>query len=398
MRFCLFLTDDYLFILNKSLILKGNQQKSIYMLNKIGLFRVSIAFIAVLGLSSCGDDEVEKKVDTVQQQLDKEEEEAKKRLEEEEAAKKLAEEEAAKKLAEEEAAKKLAEEEAKKLEEEAKRLEDLKNLKDETNPEIPSFIAFQDDTPSDKKWVKYNAMSDEFDRWDSAKWFKSLWNYGVPVNMKAENSGVTEGNLWIKATLGTGDRWFHTSRVQSRAQIKFPMYTECRIKTAHISAYNTFWLNNGDINNRDEIDIIENNSKPTYKGRRGSFNYEEYPWQMSSQYFIVKNGVTERAKGNFSNKNLSEGNPLRGVRWNEAYHIVGAWWKDKNTVQYYLDGEPAGSITTRQDFTIKQSLIWDLWTENSDWVGGNAIQSDLSDDSINTMKVDWVRTWKLEDK
>jgi hypothetical protein len=261
------------------------------------------------------------------------------------------------------------------------------------NPDFPTFTSIDNTTPDDKQWVKVANLSDDFDTWNSSKWFKPLWNYGEPVQMKAGNSGVSDGNLWIKATLNSGsNRWFETSRVQSNAQIKYPMYTESRIKTAHISAYNTFWMNNGDINNRDEIDIIENNSKP-------SCNCEpKFPWQMNSQYFHVVNGDTRRAKGNFDNRSLSDANPLKGVKWNEEYHIVGVWWKDATHIQFYLDGEPAGSVVSERDFTRNLNLIWDLWTIDENWAGGIASQSDLSDNSINTMKIDWVRTWKLEDK
>ena len=250
--------------------------------------------------------------------------------------------------------------------------------------------------PLGKKWKKIETLSDEFNKdFDEKKWFKPLWNYGKPVNMKAKNSGVSNGYLWIKATndttKGDNERWFETSRVQSRAKIKFPMYTECKMITAHISAYNTFWLNNGDINNRDEIDIVENNSRPSCDCQ------PDFPWQMNSQYFIAKNGKTERNKGNFDNRNLPNNNPLKGVRWNEDYHTVGAWWIDKNTVQFYLDGHPAGKVVSIQDFTREQHLIWDLWTEEANFLGGLAKRNHLNDNKINTMKVDWVHTYELVD-
>ncbi|WP_228710796.1 LamG domain-containing protein [Saccharobesus litoralis] len=264
---------------------------------------------------------------------------------------------------------------------------------DAANASNPSFTSFNDTTPTGMKWQKVDELSDEFTAWDNNKWVKTNWNYGnTPVNMLNKNSGVSDGNLWIKATLddsGT-DQWFETSRVRSRAKIKFPMYTESRIKTAHISAYNTFWLNNGNIDDRDEIDIIENNSNPST-----DYNNPDYPWQMHSQYFVVKNGVTERNKGNFDNRNLSDGNKLKGVKWNEAYHVYGAWWKDEHNVQFYLNGEPAGSIKTKQPFTLEQHLIWDLWTQDSSWVGGLPAKADLKDETRNTMKIDWVRTWRL---
>ncbi|WP_158969544.1 beta-agarase [Paraglaciecola sp. L3A3] len=261
------------------------------------------------------------------------------------------------------------------------------------DPNQPSFTSFNDQTPKGMVWQKVARLSDEFDHWDAKKWTKTNWNYGnTPVNMLDKNSGVSDSNLWIKATLNdkSEDRWFETSRVRSIAKIKFPMYTESRIKTAHISAYNTFWLNNGNVNNRDEIDIIENNSNPS----RDYVN-EDYPWQMSSQYFVVKNGQTERAKGNFDNRNLSAANTLKGVKWNDEYHVVGAWWKDAHNVQFYLNGESAGSIKTKKLFTLELHLIWDLWTQDSSWVGGLPKKTDLLDDSINTMKIDWVRTWRL---
>ncbi len=255
---------------------------------------------------------------------------------------------------------------------------------------ITSLVA-QPKPPQGYIWQSVPELSDEFDKWDDKKWFKPLWNYGVPVKMVAQNSGVSKGKLWIKATLGRDrKRWFETSRVQSKAQIKYPMYTESRIRTAHISAYNTFWMNNGNADNRDEIDIIENNSKPSCKCQ------PDYPWQMSSQYFITVNKNNERSKGNFDNRKLSSKNPLKGVKWNQAFHTVGAWWIDKNNVQFYLDGEPAGKVKTRRNFSRDLNLIWDLWTKDVPWLGGLAEKSDLKNNKINTMYVDWVHTYKLK--
>ncbi len=265
----------------------------------------------------------------------------------------------------------------------------------------PSFVSIDDKAPEGMKWVKVEKLSDEFNgTFDTDKWVKTFWNYGnTPVFMQEENSGVSNGNLWIKATLNEerGDQWFETSRVRSKNAIRFPMYTECSVKAANISAFTTFWLNNGNSVTRDEIDIIENNPKPSIKENVGEFTILDYPWQMNSQFFIVKDSDEERNKGNFDNRRLSDKNPLKGVKWNEAYHIVGAWWKDENTVQFYLDGEPAGKVTAKEKkFTLKQFIIWDLWTQDTPWVGGEAIKSDLLDNSMNTMKVDWVRTWKLK--
>ncbi|QEY14919.1 agarase [Cellvibrio sp. KY-GH-1] len=253
-------------------------------------------------------------------------------------------------------------------------------------------IFAQPTPPAGKMWQKQSNLSDDFNSgFDTSKWQKPLWNYGEPVNMVAENSGVSNGNLWIKGTLGTGARWFNGSRVMSNAQIKYPYYTEARIKSANISAYSTFWLNNGDINNRDEIDIIENNPNPSCNCQ------PNFPWQMNSQYFHVVNGDTQRAHGNFDNRNLPDGAPGKGVRWNEAYFTFGVWQKDARNIQFYLNGYPAGSVVSARDFTRDMNIIWDLWTADFSWLGGLAVQSQLNDVSMNTMYVDWINTYKLVD-
>ncbi|KAA5823713.1 hypothetical protein FPF71_13550 [Algibacter amylolyticus] len=287
--------------------------------------------------------------------------------------------------------------------------EDFNNI----DPAQPSFTSIDNTTPDGKKWVKLESMSDEFDAWDGNKWFKSTWNYGVPVFMTsaATNSGVTDGNLWIKATLNESNpenRWFQTARIHSKAETSYPMYTEARIKAAHISAYNTYWLNNGDINNRDEIDIIENNSKPSCFGCSQA---TDFPNQMNSQYFHAdssKSPVTIRDEDNYNRSGLSDTNPLKNVKWNEDYHTFGVWWKDAKHIQFYLNGEPAGSVEVGEDrsgqtytdrvFTRDLEIIFDLWTNEAVWVGGLPPKSDLGDNTINTMKIDWVRTWKLEDE
>ena len=288
-------------------------------------------------------------------------------------------------------------------------IEDFNNI----DPTQPSFTSIENTTPDGKKWVKLESMSDEFESWDSNKWFKSTWHYGVPVFMTSasSNSGVTDGNLWIKATLNETnpeERWFQTARIHSKAETSYPMYTEARIKAAHISAYNTYWLNNGDINNRDEIDIIENNSKPSC----GSCSEAtDYPNQMNSQYFHAdsnKSPVTIRNKDNFNRSGLSDTNPLKNVKWNEDYHTFGVWWKDSTHIQFYLNGEPAGNVVVGEDrsgttytgreFTRDLQIIFDLWTNEATWLGGLPPKVDLTNDAINTMRIDWVRTWKLENE
>ena len=132
---------------------------------------------------------------------------------------------------------------------------------------------------------------------------------------------------------------------------------------------------------------------------------------MNSQYFQADANETPqtiRNYGNFLRSGLSDTNPLKNKGWNEEYHIYGVWWKDEKNIQFYLDGEPAGSVVVGEDrsgqtysnriFTRDLEIIFDVWTSQDGWLGGLPPKPDLGDDSKNTMRIDWVRTWKLEDK
>ncbi|MDO6738841.1 T9SS type A sorting domain-containing protein [Wenyingzhuangia sp. 2_MG-2023] len=261
---------------------------------------------------------------------------------------------------------------------------------------VPTFGSGLDPKPSGKVWVKEDGLTDEFNvnGLDTSKWSKSTWNYDVPVEMVADNtnSGVWGGYLWIRATLDQGaERWFRTARIMSKEQISYPMYTESRIKASSISAFNTFWLNNGDSNNRDEIDVIENNAAPTCDCK------PDYPWLMKSHYWQARNGTEYDEASDFDNRNLPAGTPGKGVKWDADYHVFGVYWKDARNMDFYLNGVKVGSLVSDFDYTRDLNILWDLWAKDANWIGGLPAQSDLNNNAINTMYVDWVRTWTLAD-
>ncbi len=273
---------------------------------------------------------------------------------------------------------------------------------------IQSFA--QPTPPEGQTWEIVESMTDEFngDSIDRGKWFNSDWPYeNTPsvMSLGPENSFIEDGKLCIRATLRDHPKeWFQSARIHSTTKISYPMYTECSMLTSEISAYNTFWLNNGDGMDRDEIDVVENNSHPSCGCQ------PDFPTKMNSQYFQVDQNLDPkiaRNHSNFNSNNLSDDNPLKGVPWNEAYHTVGVWWKDAQNIQFYLDGEPAGSVRVGEQrfnapfiegrmFTRDLQLIWDMWTADQPWLGGLPQQSQLNDNTINTMRVDWVHTYKLK--
>ena len=99
-----------------------------------------------------------------------------------------------------------------------------------------------------------------------------MWDYGnTPVHMVKENAYVENGNLIIAATKNpdeTSAQWMLSSRVASRGyRVKYPMYTECKMKANSISSYSTYWLNNGNESGRDEVDMCESNANPSWPGK-----------------------------------------------------------------------------------------------------------------------------------
>lgn len=241
------------------------------------------------------------------------------------------------------------------------------------------------------EWQKVEALSDEFKKLDTEKWNYSLWNYPPPNVMKKSQVFVKAGKLNIKAQINEDSvRWMKTGRIMSKNKISFPMYTECRMKTAGFSAYNTFWLNNGDAQNRNEIDICENNANPS--NRNVAHGIEEKPYLMQSNIHHAVDGVNKTNPKFASTKLLSPKNKNRGKKTNETFHTYGLYWEDERNCHFYLDGEYVGSSLSPRKFTRELHIFFGLWTNKWD---GFPEKIDLMDDKNNTMYVDWIYTYKL---
>ncbi len=255
-----------------------------------------------------------------------------------------------------------------------------------------STAAFaQPEAPKEMRWEKIEALTDDFDTLDPQKWDYSLWNYAEPNIMMKSQAFVEDGKLCIKAELNDDSvRWMKTCRIMSRAQVEYPMYTECSMRSASISGYNTYWLNNGNSNDRDEIDICENNAAPS--NPNVPHGVENKPYLMQSNMHQARGGHNMPQPSYADTRLLSSKNKLQGKRTDEAFHTFGLYWADERNCHYYMDGEYVGSILSPRTFERKLNILFDLWTNRWD---GFANKEDLKDDSKNTMYVDWVKTYKL---
>lgn len=252
-------------------------------------------------------------------------------------------------------------------------------------------ISAQPSAPKGYKWVVVEALTDEFNEFDTSKWQYSLWNYTPPNEMMESQAYVKNGKLCIKAENHTDSiRWMKTSRIMSKAQISFPMYTECKMKAADISAYNTFWLNNGDSENRNEIDICENNANPT--NPKTKHGVKAFPYIMQSNIHHAVDGENLTSPSYASTKLLTDKNKNKDKNFNETYHTLGLYWENDQNCHWYLDSEYVGFSVAKRKFTRELNIIFDLWSNTWD---GFPTKESLDDATKNTMYVDWVHTFKL---
>lgn len=260
-------------------------------------------------------------------------------------------------------------------------------------------------TPTGKKWVKAEDMSDEFNNTDgilnTSKWQKTNatgW-IGRPPGLFIDDAiTISEGNLRITnsklpaTVVKNGLNFTHGGGLVASKKGIVNGYFECRMKATKTFMSSTFWL----INNQNagtgcdkrttELDITENVGV-----------------NSGNQTWI--DGMINKMNSNLHSRNVSctttpvgskgNGAALTGKAY-EDYHVYGAWWKSKSEVVFYLDGKYAYTITPPADFDLPMYLR--MVNETYDW---NPVPTDggmTGTFDERTTKYDWVRTWTLEDK
>ena len=246
--------------------------------------------------------------------------------------------------------------------------------------------------PQGFKWELEKELSDEFNQGtlDTEKWNDSHpgWRGRTPSHFKRENVSVADGMLQLKSTSMVdskdevkdtiNDAWINSAAVSSKKRIAQPgWYYETRMKASNISMTSSFWFRMGDYS---EIDVIEHIGNPTNPDRLlVDYNY----------------GCNSHVYGSKKDQGFSIGDrftmPTRGA---DEFHVYGLWWKDPNTLLFYHNGVLVMQVTPAVPFEENLHMIWD--TEAFKWQGYPTIES-LKDDTKNTMYVDYVRTYKLEE-
>ena len=256
-------------------------------------------------------------------------------------------------------------------------------------------------TPSGKKWIKVENLSDEFNAntLDTQKWASrvSTWIGRAPAMFKDEAISLKEGNLLITnymldaAETVNGTTYTHAGGLIRSLQAATPgMYFECRMKANKTFMSSTFWL----INNRNdgtgcdkrttELDIQECVGEITTTASWAS----TFDRGMHSNTHSRNLTCSESKEG-------SIGNTSNGDIVYEGYHVYAAWWKSATEILFFLDGELQKTVNPIEEFNLP--MYYRLVTETYDWNPVPANGGLTGSAEERTTKYDWVRTWKLED-
>ena len=218
----------------------------------------------------------------------------------------------------------------------------------------PFFAENQDPKPNNQKWKLVKSMSDEFKgkRVDENKWQISGqgWIGRAPGLFLSENIEVSGGSLKVTATMldkpvtKKGKTYTHGGGyVGSRAAMKYGYY-ECEMKANKTFMSSTFWL----INNKRNASGC--------KRRTTELDIQECVGYINSDAEWMKQ-FDEQMNSNTHSRDIPEGcdyvkGSQKGLKANaggkvyDDFHVYGVWWKSKNEVLFFLDGELQSTVLT----------------------------------------------------
>ncbi|WP_010522952.1 T9SS type A sorting domain-containing protein [Aquimarina agarivorans] len=259
-----------------------------------------------------------------------------------------------------------------------------------------AYIFAQPSPPSGKKWVKVNELSDEFSggQINSQKWFDyhPFWKGRLPSQFKKGNATQSGGFLRLKSTLFRNpnsvnnkfkDHWVDAAAVVSKNKSATPgYYYECRMKASNLSMTSSFWFRVGAFS---EIDVIEHIGNPANRNVAS----KEFQYDANTHYY-----------GKFAGIRPLDAKWTMPFRGRDRFHNFGFWWKSPNELLFYYNGNQVMKIVPRRPFDEKLHMIFDTEVFPFETAGvaniGLPRVNHLNDNSKNTMLVDWVRVYKLE--
>ncbi len=190
----------------------------------------------------------------------------------------------------------------------------------------------------------------------------------TPNDFDAGLVTVNNGNLIIRTASGQNGT-VNCGIISSKNTVRYPIYTEARIRVSNLRTSSNFWALNECDN--EEIDMLE-----CYGGDPDNF----YAKQMSTNFHIwhrqgVQNipgtddldncgglDITDFTYQTFftTNPNSADFNSSATQFWRNDFHNFGVYWASPTSCTFYIDGQPRfnGShyVTGREAFGLNGSF------------------------------------------
>ncbi len=260
-----------------------------------------------------------------------------------------------------------------------------------------TYAFAQPSPPRGKQWTTVEELSDEFNgnRLNPDKWFDyhPHWAGRPPSKFKKGNAFVRGGYLQLRSTLMKDpstvrnplkDIWVNAAACVSKEKSAKPgYYYEAKFKASSLSMTSSFWFRVGQFS---EIDVIEHIGNPSKANRQDDLPFE---YAANTHYYGKHQGL--------KNKKATWKMPTRG---RDKFHIYGFWWKSPTELIFYFDNKEVMRIRPRVPLDEDLKMIFDTEVFPFAQAGVTSIGlpkvKNLNDNSKNTMLVDWVRVYKLE--
>ena len=249
----------------------------------------------------------------------------------------------------------------------------------------------------------YQGKTSEFNN----KWHDNHirdWKGPGATHFSAQHSDVEEGKLVLSASpvpegkqgsiVNYGKfeskKTIYTGFVTAKVLINYPVFVEASLKISKLALANNFWMLSDD--DRNEIDVTE-----TYGDTPKTANH------MSSNYHIFKRDPdTNDMLGDYGHKQAFHKPKDKSLMY-DKYHRFGFYWHSPTQMEFYLNGELVRTLNTENDLNDPENkfmdramrLIFDM--EDHVWRARKGISpttEQLTDQNLNKMYVDWIRTYK----
>ncbi|MBU3024757.1 family 16 glycosylhydrolase [Zobellia galactanivorans] len=295
----------------------------------------------------------------------------------------------------------------------------------------PTFLADQDPKPDDKKWIKVEGVSDEFNdsELDLTKWSPTpefIWNgqdrgwYGGSRSLfEADNVSVGNGFLRIEGEKFDSPKYSPKDNTDTPPQRRYGgayvygktlaepgYYIEARMRASKTAMSAAFWLKTEtkpcgeNLYDGENLEIDIQECVGVFTGELGD-EWTKDDWAVNANWDRIFHYNTHRHNSpcnNIGDRQTKGGKANFDKKNSDEFHIYAAYWHaDGSKIDFYIDGELEKSITPVIPFKGALRLI--MSSNFYDWIE----ETSAEDMGFNRpledryTQFDWVRVWQLED-